>query len=283
MLTAERDYLVRASALNKMLEDTIAGYANECTDREILKFLRMGRTMIQKALLMRMDLLTPDAKIEFIADVENAVAKLEEILKLDFGGEAPHVDTDPAAPDAEDLLPVTLGMINGHILQFELPEFMAIHLLNELESPHRNARALTACHVGTELITIDMTEVVTIQVSGLEDGTWSRPQPSFQPAQPAEYQDDGQRERYRVECKCGAEYFCSMNVGRCRARCRDCNNKVFADRSMDPTTDPRDGAEATLLTNRYWVEQADQETEKKDRKPSTQEYVDPCDPFRKGA
>lgn len=62
----EKQNFVRATALVTLIEETIDGYASaKSTDPEFLKYLRTGRTMIQKALKMRADALDPDAKQEF--------------------------------------------------------------------------------------------------------------------------------------------------------------------------------------------------------------------------
>ena len=62
----EKQHFVRATALVALIEETINGYASaKSTDPGFLKYLRMGRTMIGKALTMRGDALDPSAKEEF--------------------------------------------------------------------------------------------------------------------------------------------------------------------------------------------------------------------------
>ena len=182
-------------------------------------------------------------------------------------------------------VPVTIGLASGNKLELSLSERMASNLLAEIRKMNRSSRALCSDHVDGELIVIDMQEVVTLQVVGLEEGSWQRPAPSFSRPDPTEYIDDGVRERYRVECKCGLEYFCSMNTGREKARCRDCQATVFADRQAEPVTDPLDGTQATLLTNRYWVEREERSApapivRNSSYKGNVAGYVDPCNPFR---
>lgn len=220
--------------------------------------------------------LATEVQFEYLPKIEELQRKVERLESMPA----------PAAPSPEDLraetpapantgglIPVTLGLLSGSKLMLDLPEDFTTHLIDEMRRPSRNSRPFSACHVGGELVAVDMQDVVTIQAPGME----YRPQRPFTPRRAAEYEDTGERERYRVECECGAEYFCSMNVGRDYARCRECKCKVYADRQAERIPDPIDGAEATLLTNRYRVE--------RNEEPGrvTQEYVDPCDPFRKGA
>lgn len=210
-----------------------------------------------------------------IAELQLRIAQLESTpvpVSPDTGQK-----TGPAPEDADELVPVIFGLMNGNLLKLNLPEYMATHLLDVIQKSQRSFRPISACHVDEELVVVDMQEVVTVQAKGLPPITGLRPPQPFTPRPAQEYEDTGERERYRVECECGAEYFCSMNVGRDYARCRDCKKKVYADRLADRIPDPMDGTAATLLTNRYWVERDD------DPGRVTQEYVDPCDPFRKGA
>lgn len=207
-----------------------------------------------------------------VAEYEALATKVEDLLEKITQIESLPA---PAAPDPTPgeeakggLIPVTLGLLSGSKLMLDLPEDFTTHLIDEMHRPSRNSRPFSACHVGGELVAVDMQDVVTIQAPGME----YRPQRPFGPRPAGGYEDTGERERYRVECECGAEYFCSMNVGRDYARCRECKGKVYADRQAERIPDPMDGAEGTLLTNRYRVE--------RDR-PA--EYMDSCDPFRKGA
>lgn len=167
-------------------------------------------------------------------------------------------------------LPVIIGLHNGSMLTLDLPATMATNLLYELKTTSPKHRAIIANHIDGELVVIDMQDVVTMQVAGIDGGTWERLGRTDAPtAAPEISERSDEREQYRVECKCGAEYVCNMNPGRYKARCRQCNGFVFADR--EAVTD--DGA--TLLTNRYRI----------DRVPPVAEvlparnYADPCNPF----
>lgn len=52
----EKQSFVRATALVALIEETINGYASaKSTDPEFLKYLRMGRSMLAKAMTMRGD------------------------------------------------------------------------------------------------------------------------------------------------------------------------------------------------------------------------------------
>ena len=159
--------------------------------------------------------------------------------------------------DAAALLPVTLGLVEGKALVIELPEELAVALMDELRDHGRHSRGICAAHTGMQLIGIDMREVVTVTGGGIEDGVWQRCEPLgvYQANREHVRQDiprTDERELFHVECHCGAEYNCSMNAGRPTARCRDCQAPVFADRTADPID--VSGSAATLMTNRYWVE-----------------------------
>jgi hypothetical protein len=66
----EKANYIRATALAAQLELTIDSYASaKNTDPEFLKYLRMGRTMLTKALIMRSDALDIDVKNEFAKQV----------------------------------------------------------------------------------------------------------------------------------------------------------------------------------------------------------------------
>lgn len=184
-------------------------------------------------------------------------------------------ETERSAESA-GMLPVTLVLSSGAKVELDLPERMAQSLLNDMRRPGIANRGLCACQIDGEMIAVDMAEVVMLKMPGLVDE--HQKQKDYFSARPA-FDDSGARQRYRVECKCGAEYFCSMNVGRERARCRECKTTVFADIQATPATDPIDGVQATLLTNRYWVGRNVPAGE-----PATlssrNEYVDPCNPFK---
>lgn len=72
-------------------------------------------------------------------------------------------------------------------------------LLDEMHRPNRNSRPFSACHVGDELLAVDLQEVVTIHVSGMEYVAKPQAQQLFTPRSADNYEDTGERERYRVE------------------------------------------------------------------------------------
>ncbi|WP_196595425.1 hypothetical protein [Pectinatus frisingensis] len=59
---------------------------------------------------------------------------------------------------------------------------------------------------------------------------------------------------YKIECRCGAEYFCALYTDSVRARCRECGEKVFYDKNTEKVIDGN-GNPAGVMTNRYFVEQ----------------------------
>ncbi|AJQ27532.1 hypothetical protein [Pelosinus fermentans] len=133
-----------------------------------------------------------------------------------------------------------------------LPKHMTECLIAEIKRPSRFSRSICAKFVDDEFVAIDMQEVFAMHVSGLADIEWAKPiQVQTQSTSTTD------QERYRIECSCGAEYFANMYNGfpggRTKGRCRECQSTVFADRQVDEIPDPSDGAEATLLTNRYFV------------------------------
>lgn len=186
-----------------------------------------------------------------------------------------------AAKETSGLVPVTLVLASGAKVEMDLPKAMAKCLLDDMRRPGMANRGLCARQIEGEMIAVDMAEVVLLKMPG---ATIDRPKPEGYSSPRPAFDDSGERERYRIECRCGEEYFCSMNVGRDRARCRNCKSPVFADRQADPVNDPMDGAQATLLTNRYWVERDNQKcpesTGEAAANPERKSYRDPCDPFK---
>lgn len=182
---------------------------------------------------------------DFASDMASDVNECELVVN-----KADPADRSPELPAG--LLPVMLGLAEGKALEMAIPEELAASLLDELRDHNRHGRGICAAHAGTDLVCVDMREVVAVIVKGVEE--WS-----------AEHQSNGnstgmisklpytdEKELYHVECRCGSEYSCSMNAGRPIARCRDCHSSVFADRSIGAIEVV--GGEATLMTNRYWVE-----------------------------
>lgn len=172
-------------------------------------------------------------------------------------------DVDPAPvgdrPELPDgMLQASLGLAEGKTLDIVLPEELALALLDEVRDHGRFSRGICAAHAGDELIGVDMREVVSVHVHGVDGASWGKFEavPCHKESHPVRQQTPwtDEKELFHVECRCGAEYDCSMNAGRPKARCRDCQSTVFADRAVDPVY--VDGYKATLMTNRYWVERA---------------------------
>lgn len=123
-----------------------------------------------------------------------------------------HQEKDADLND-EDGLPVALALNNGLKIIMPLPAHMTECLMEEIQRPNRFSRSICAKFVDSEFVAIDMQEVVAMRVSGLPDAEWIKPQPIL-----PVYEFTSEQERYRVECKCGAEYFCKMNPTRPKAR-----------------------------------------------------------------
>ncbi len=177
--------------------------------------------------------------------------------------------------------PVSIGLASGGEFEYVLPAGMAEAMIREIQQP-RHSRSTCAQYAGGRLVAIDLQEVVALNVDKLPQGDWVRKKDVAEFSTPAQ----SELERYRVECKCGSEYFADMNTGRSKAWCRTCKGAVFADRQADKVTDPSDGVEATLLTNLYWVERDPKPVEPKRDLPTPKlgqslgrNYKDPCNPF----
>jgi len=181
-----------------------------------------------------------------------------------------------------NLHPVTIGLASGGKLEFDLPEHLAKHLINEIKR-NKLSRGICAQHVNSEFVAIDMQEVVSLQVFGLASAELIKPQPQM-PQQVVQPQNTSEPEKYWIECKCGAEYFATMNAGRPIAGCRDCQSRVFADRNAEKHTD-HDGKVATLMTNRYFVsrdphpQQSMPVSSLREIKNTGRGYKDPCQLF----
>jgi len=185
-----------------------------------------------------------------------------------------------SAEEQEELLhPVVIGLISGGKLEFDLPEYFAKNLITEIKRS-KLSRGICAQHIDGEFIAIDMQEVVTLQVVGLPGAEVIKPH--TQAAQAVvQTQNISEPERYWIECKCGSEYFATMNAGRPIASCRDCQSRVFADRQAEKHID-YDRKSATIMTNRYFVSrdpQPSQENSLRDIKNTGRGYKDPCQLF----
>ena len=217
----------------------------------------------------------------FTKEIQDLCQQAEEMqIKLQ-GTNRQEVDADL---NDEDGLPVTLALNNGLKIVMPLPAYMTECLMEEIQRPNRFSRSICAKFVDGEFVAIDMQEVAAMHVSGLPDAEWVEIKQA-----PVICETSSEPERYRVECKCGAEYFCTMNASRPKARCRDCQSTAFADRNVDKLNDPSDGSEATLLTNRYFVSREPYQAREQNQERATsgrdlrninqnhgREYKDPC-------
>lgn len=174
--------------------------------------------------------------------------------------------------ESKEEYPVSIGLASGGEFDYVLPARMAETMIKEIQQP-RHSRSTCAQYIAGQLIAIDLQEVVALHVDNLPLGDWVKPKT---------VQDvPGQQEKYRIACKCGAEYFVELAAGKAKAWCRECKTPVFADRKVDVKT--ADGSAATLLTNRYWVEREQLEPKKENIsvpiKNVGSAYVDPVNPF----
>jgi hypothetical protein len=114
-------------------------------------------------------------------------------------------------------------------------------------------------------LSIDLKNVIAVQVDQLRPAVpvdrppvkplESKPVPlTYNPAKPPPL-GSGQevpKELYKVECKCGTEYFCRLFNDTTKCRCKECNDTVFVDK-FAPQRTGDNGQPATLVTNRYRV------------------------------
>ena len=123
---------------------------------------------------------------------------------------------------------------------------LAESILSELRDRHGGFRGICAARIGDKLICVDTKGITAVMADGI--GEWRRDKTEDDYVE----QCLEEKELYHIDGRCGAEYTCSMNTGREKARCRDCQSAVFADRGAGKVDIGGDGA--TLMTNRYWVE-----------------------------
>ena len=218
--------------------------------------------------------------------LETKLQELRDRLEAnELQASADQVSVVTQGPEAREkqpgMIPVTLVMASGTTAELDLPERLAKCLLEDMRRPGMENRSICACQVDGEMVVVDMAEVVMIKAPGMtaESPAKNKPAPTMRP-----FDDSGKVERYRVECRCGAEYFCSMNTGRDRARCRNCNSSVFPDRQAATVYDAVTDMQATLMTNRYFVDRGMPKAPAPAALPADQQqrklYRDPCDPFR---
>lgn len=153
---------------------------------------------------------------EYLPEIEALKQKVNQLEQSAVAAADPQAAAERINSEANGLLSAVIGLANGNRLQLSLSEYMAMNLLFELQNSDSAARAICAQQIKDELLVVDMQEVITIQVKGIEEGEWRRPDtpvlksaPSLPQSSPfvSTQADNAPPERYRVECKCGAEYF----------------------------------------------------------------------------
>ena len=222
-----------------------------------------GKLLAAKDEIERLDTLVED-----ISEVEQERDKFRhQVTELESQLQA----AVAAQEQPKEEYPVTIYLAGGGEFEYLLPARMAEVMIKEIQQP-RHSRSTCAQYAGGYLVAIDLQEVVALHVDKLPPGDWVK--------QKAVHDVPGQQEKYRVECKCGAEYFVELGAGKTKAWCRECRTAVFADRKAEVQT--ADGASATLLTNRYWVEREQPAELKKEPTPVSsmaksygKDYVDP--------
>lgn len=222
-----------------------------------------GKLLAAKDEIERLDTLVED-----ISEVEQERDKFRhQVTELESQLQA----AVAAQEQPKEEYPVTIYLAGGGEFEYLLPARMAEVMIKEIQQP-RHSRSTCAQYAGGYLVAIDLQEVVALHVDKLPPGDWVK--------QKAVQDVPGQQEKYRVECKCGAEYFIELAAGKTKAWCRECRTAVFADRKAEVQT--ADGASATLLTNRYWVEREQLSELKKEvasvssmAKSCGKDYVDP--------
>ena len=138
----------------------------------------------------------------------------------------------------EGHIKVEMWLKNGQYQKHVLPQRMASNILSEFEKP--KGGAVTALHIDNQLLVIDTQDIVTVKIDNISVEMNRYLQTPVYPEQ------SNEKEIYKVECKCGAEYTCNLPKWKTQARCRQCNQAVFYDKTA--------GEEMPLLTNNYYVE-----------------------------
>lgn len=262
---------------NASIEELIA-----CVKESFQNCDAQEHEQLEKIRSLRAQIDAAESKLTAVSEEKNEVkhianTALNDVLRLTKERDEFREQFQAAAATREqpkEEYPVNIGLASGGEFDYVLPAHMAEIMIHEIQRP-RHSRGTCAQYVGGSLVAIDLQEVVALHVDKLPPKDWVKPK---------EVQAvPGQQEKYRVECKCGAEYYAEMNAGRTKAWCRECKTTVFADRSAEVST--ADGAAATLLTNRYWVER-EQPAERRKEIPTPEisnnfgkEYKDPINPL----
>lgn len=87
-----------------------------------------------------------------------------------------------------------------------------------------------------------------------------KPKKEEVPKEPVE--DDG-KAQFKIECKCGHEYYARMHKEAQKARCRACQERVYRD-PMALVENPLSSKPAWLMTNRYYVKNEELERQRQE-------------------
>lgn len=225
------------------------------------------------------------------ARVEDDVEKKEEIL------EATHSDLETVEkPGVEKVEPViatriaSKGMIaadihlkNGNKIEIDLPKYLAQNIVEGFKDIDRN-RPIVAAHIENEIFVIDTQSIAVLRAYGI--GEYKSKQENVNSFSHSRVMGNVNAKpiepvSYKIECKCGAEYFCKLSANKPKARCRDCGAAVYTDKSVTETFPPT-GEDAILMTNRYFVPKEEGKLTREEaepRKKESSQYKDPCQIF----
>lgn len=145
-------------------------------------------------------------------------------------------------------------------------EFKTESQIAEAIAKHHGKGGVFCSVDGQESLSIDFKDVIAVQVMPLKSFIPSHStvpgNPNFTPVAPLTYDptkplpiepaNEVEKALYKVECKCGADYFCTLFANAVRCRCRECNETVFVD-NFAPKRTGDNNRTATLVTNKYRV------------------------------
>lgn len=107
---------------------------------------------------------------------------------------------------------------------------------------------------GRECFSVDFKNVLAVQVLPKEIApTFSQSMSKSMPLvqSPTKFEDIP-KALYKIECKCGAEYFARLFSNTTGCRCKQCGDRVDMD-AYAPKRSGDNNEQATLITNKYRV------------------------------
>lgn len=227
----------------------------------------------------------PEREIEEVPEIIEPM-QVESVnnISIDnqvFSSKNEKLATVPERKASEGMVPADFYLKDGKKIEEDLPEYVARNILEGFKNIDRN-RPVVACHINNELFAIDTQSLAIFRAYGLGEADLTV---LGKKEVERVHDHDEPPTSYKIECKCGAEYFCKLSKNKYRARCRECGETVFTDWTAEKEIYPPTGEKATLITNRYFVEKEQQQphedtTESKPIKNINKNigkgYVDPC-------